>query len=253
MNDTGTIVFAVCGKGGVGKTTVSAALTRFLGADEEKTVLAIDADPAIGLATALGFTGSKTVDGIRLELIDGLERGQTGAKEDLAQQLDYDVFAAIEERENLSFLAIGRPEKEGCYCKVNSLLRDIIGSIAANYDYVVIDGEAGIEQVNRRVMERVSHLIVVSDLSAKGIGVAETIAAVSADAVHFEKAGLIINRVRDDHELSMVRLPAGLPVLGWLPESDNVRTTDMRGGNIYDINDVALFERLRACLQGLGI
>ena len=81
--------------------------------------------------------------------------------------------------------AIGRPEKDGCYCQVNHILKDLIASVADNFDYVVIDGEAGIEQVNRRVMEKVTHLLLVSDASRKGINVVQTIKEVSGSAIEY--------------------------------------------------------------------
>src|SRR4030042_1176130 len=95
----------------------------------------------------------------------------------------YIIKLLLEERGDLAFLAIGRPEKEGCYCQVNDFLREIIESAAKSFDYVVIDGEAGIEQVNRRVMERVTHLILISDASARGINVARTIQSVADKAM----------------------------------------------------------------------
>ena len=82
--------------------------------------------------------------------------------------------ALVEIRDNVSFLAIGRPESAGCYCKVNAYLKEVISMIADHFDYVVIDGEAGIEQVNRRVMEKVTHLVLVSDASKKGLQVVQT-------------------------------------------------------------------------------
>lgn len=66
----------------------------------------------------------------------------------------YQIFDALVEINNISFLAIGRPESAGCYCKVNAYLKEVINLISKNYDFVVIDGEAGIEQINRRVMEK---------------------------------------------------------------------------------------------------
>ena len=166
---------AVCGKGGVGKTSISSIITKILVDYDSKKVLAIDADPAVGLATALGIEVHKTVDDIRQNLINRFERGESSDRKRILTQLDYEMFEALEERERLAFLAIGRPEKKGCYCQINHILKDIIKSISSQFDYVVIDGEAGIEQVNRRVMEAVTHLILVSDQSKKGLDVAKTI------------------------------------------------------------------------------
>ena len=145
-------MIAVCGKGGVGKTSISAAMVKILARNRQKRVLAIDADPAVGLASALGITAEKTVDDIRNSLIQRLGQGEAGDRRTVVSRLDYEVFEALIEHENMAFLAIGRPEKEGCYCQVNHILKDIIASVAGHFDYVLIDGEDGIEQFNRRVM-----------------------------------------------------------------------------------------------------
>jgi CO dehydrogenase maturation factor len=127
------VIIAVCGKGGVGKTSISALMVRMLSEDPSKKVLAIDGDPAVGLSFPLGITVKKTVDDIRNDLIRRLKNGEQSNKEELIKSLDYELFSALEERKNLAFLAIGRPEGDGCYCQVNALLKDIIKEIAGNF------------------------------------------------------------------------------------------------------------------------
>lgn len=230
-------VIALCGKGGVGKTVISAAIVKILVNNPKNRVLAIDADPAVGLSMALGIAVKKTVDDIRSELIRRVESGSTESKEELMARLDYEVFSALEEHSNLAFLAIGRPEKEGCYCQVNHILKDIIASMANNFDYVVIDGEAGLEQINRRVMASVSHLILVSDASAKAIHVAQTVQEVAASAIDYEQAGLILNRIRDAKEKDRIVIPPELYCLGWVPEDEIIRRFDVEGRSILDTPD----------------
>lgn len=246
-------IIAMCGKGGVGKTSLSAMIVKILLENPANKVLAIDADPAIGLSTALGIEVTKTVDDIRTDLIQRVESRKNEDKADMLSRLDYEMFSALEETNNLAFLAIGRPETEGCYCQVNHILKDIIGAMADNFDYVVIDGEAGVEQVNRRVMEKVSHLILVSDASAKGLNVAKTIKEVSDTAVGYEKVGLILNRVRGEEELEKLAIPAELDCLGWIPEDDTIRTFDIDGRSILETPDCPAIQAAKSCTALPGL
>ena len=200
-----TKILALTGKGGVGKTTVCAAFVRALGEKHKGSkILAIDADPAVGLATALGVDVSETLDNIRTEVIEKAEGGEGREAVELLSEVRYRIFDAIVERDNFSFLAIGRPEGAGCYCSINSYLKEVIAMVSEEYDYVVIDGEAGIEQVNRRVMDKVTHLFLVTDMSKKGIQVIKTIRKVADELVGYEKLGIVVNRLEDMEMLELI-------------------------------------------------
>jgi CO dehydrogenase maturation factor len=228
-------VIAVCGKGGVGKTSVSALLAKVLSENNTHKVLAVDADPAVGLALALGLSSTKTVDDIRNEVIERVQNGEQGDRQEMITSIEYELFGALKERDNLAFLAIGRPENDGCYCQINSLLKDIIHDIADNFDYVIIDGEAGIEQINRRVMERITHLLLVSDTSVKGCNVAESIESVARHGISFEKVGLLLNRVKSAGEVKNVLNRYSLPIIGWLPEDSTIYSFDREGRNFMEM------------------
>lgn len=246
------VVIALCGKGGVGKTTIAASMVRELVRTTDLKILAIDADPAVGLATALSVSVEKTVDDIRNDVIDLVKQGRAGERERVLGLIDYEMLGALKEVGNFAFLAIGRPETEGCYCQVNDLLKDIIAQIAGNFDYVVIDAEAGVEQVNRRVLETVTHLVLVSDLSAKGLNVARTIHNVAREAVKCTRAGLIINRVRQS-EHDNVTLPADIALLGIIPECEEIRNADIRAQSFFEISDTPAFKAVRESLSALGV
>ena len=248
-----SLIIALCGKGGVGKTSISANIVKTLISDLKNKVLAIDADPAVGLATALGIRVGKTVDDIRNDLIRRVKAGEAQNKSEVLSRLDYEMFAALEERQNLAFLAIGRPENEGCYCQVNHMLKDIIVSLAENFDYVVVDGEAGVEQINRRVMETVTHLLLISDASKKGLEVAKTILNVADKAVCYQRAGLIVNRLHGPNEYKDLSLPESIDCLGWVPEDDTIRQTDIDGSSLLEIEDGPAMEAVRGCLAEIGI
>ena len=191
-----TKIIAVSGKGGVGKTTLSAAVVRTLTeCYPEARILAIDADPAIGLSTALGVEVRRTLDDIRKSIVNKTEAGETKQAIELLNEARFRIFDTMVENQSFAFIAIGRPETAGCYCAINTYLKEVISMLAGDFDYVVIDGEAGIEQINRRVMEKVTHLLLISDQSRKGIQVVKTVKQVSDELVMADRVGLIINRV----------------------------------------------------------
>jgi CO dehydrogenase maturation factor len=249
-------IIAVCGKGGVGKTSFSALLIKELSRRKDMKILAIDADPAVGLATALGMQVQKTVDDIRKDIISRISQGVARAGKDMSAQLDYEIFEALGQREGVALLAIGRPEDEGCFCKVNNLLKDIIRDLAAKFDVVIIDGEAGVEQINRRVMKKVDHLILVSDTSAKAVNVTAAIAHVAADnrAVDFQSMGLVINRVRNAGEVEDIKKRTELDIFGWMPDDDMIRDYDFRGQPLTAMPATsAMFGVVSTIIQRIGM
>jgi CO dehydrogenase maturation factor len=234
------MILAVCGKGGVGKTTVSAVGARALASRGVRS-LVVDADPAGGLAMALD-----------IELIAEIKAGQRDER-DLAVSVDYLVAEALTEKGGIAFLAIGRPEDVGCYCKVNVILKDAIEGLGSMFDAVLIDAEAGIEQVNRKVMGSVDYVLLVSDTSAKAVRVAETIKGVADKMVAGEGAALLVNRFRDESEVERVRSETSLDVIGSIPEDDTVRTFDAGGTSFFDLPDCPASEAIDKALTQAGL
>ncbi|HEY5526001.1 MAG TPA: AAA family ATPase [Candidatus Anoxymicrobiaceae bacterium] len=245
------MILAVCGKGGVGKTTVSAVGARALASRGVRS-LVVDADPAGGLAMALDIEPKKTLNDIRKELIAEIKAGQRDER-DLAVSVDYLVAEALTEKGGIAFLAIGRPEDVGCYCKVNVILKDAIEGLGSMFDAVLIDAEAGIEQVNRKVMGSVDYVLLVSDTSAKAVRVAETIKGVADKMVAGEGAALLVNRFRDESEVERVRSETSLDVIGSVPEDDTVRTFDAGGTSFFDLPDCPASEAIDKALTQAGL
>lgn len=252
MGENATVI-ALAGKGGVGKTSLSAAIVRIL--TEKKTdakILAIDADPAIGLSTALGVTVNETLDDIRLRVAADVT-GKLNNTEDILAEAKFRLFDAMKETNGFAFLAIGRPEAEGCYCAINSYLRNVIEILVKDFDYVVIDGEAGIEQINRRVMDRVNHLILVSDQSKKGLSIIGTIKDVSDKMMMCDEVGCVINRALDPGRIDFTEIN-GAPLLAVIGQDSNLIKMDMDGASIFKLSeDTALMRGAEQALNKLGI
>lgn len=247
-------IIALSGKGGVGKTSISAAIVKLLvEAYPDKKILAIDADPAVGLSTALGVDVSTTIDDIRKEIVETVEEGQTKAAIELLGEARYKIFDALVETDGFAFIAVGRPESAGCYCKINAYLKEVINILSNEFDYVVVDGEAGIEQINRRVMEKVTHLLLVTDASKKGTQVIQSIKKVADELVMYEKIGAIVNRIPDESVISYINT-GDIPVLSYIQSDTNLAIFDIEGKNIISLpDDSNVVEGTRKALETIGI
>lgn len=238
-NKTKAKIIAVAGKGGVGKTSLCSAIVRELvEAFPGKRILAIDADPAVGLSTALGVHVEHTIDDIRNEVIETSERGEYRQAIEVLNEARFRIFDTMVECDGFAFLAIGRPEAAGCYCSVNSYLKEVISMLANDFDYVVIDGEAGIEQINRRVMEKVTHLVLVTDPSRKGTQVIQTIKRVADDLVMYDRCGAVVNRVTDPAMIPYIHIE-GIDVLAYIGSDAKHAANDIRGLSVFNLPDDA--------------
>lgn len=224
---------AVTGKGGTGKTVVSTLLIRLLAERFPGRVLAIDADSAMSLCYTTGLKVDKTVSNLRAELL-----GMREARDKLNNGPTKDLMRGILAHGNgFDLLTMGRPEEPGCFCACNELLRFGIDTLMGDYDYVVVDGEAGPEQLNRRVMKSVDCLLVMADMSARSLQTAAGILAVAKageNNIDVKTTGLILNRVRNDQPKEELLKKVGLEVFGELPEDADV--------NKYDRENTSLFE-----------
>ena len=241
-------VVAVCGKGGVGKTTISALLCRLILERDNIRGLAIDADPGGGLSQALSLPVKKSINDLRTEII-AAARERSGDRTSLAASIDFQLLESLTEHSNLAFLSVGRPEEEGCYCQVNSFLKEAVQILAGQFDITIIDAEAGVEQVNRRVMEQIDQLLLVSDLSAKGLRVAETIRDVAAGSMHGHEVGLVLNRVKDEQEAKRASESTSLPIWGWLPEDETVFDYDFNARSFLQFPDTRVLQAARTLFR----
>lgn len=231
-------IITVAGKGGVGKTSISAAIVRELVKNfPDKRILAIDADPAVRLSTALGVKVTLTIDEIRKRITDGASDSRDKQLvQALLEEAKYQIFDAMVETDGFSFLAVGRPETAGCYCGINSYLKQVISMMSEEFDFVVIDGEAGIEQVNRRVMEKVTHMILVTDPSKKGTQVVQTIKEVADDLVMYKEIGVVVNRLTNDLQKQYINV-GDIPILTYIKEDENLQLSDIKGESVLDLPD----------------
>ena len=235
MNNLKTIT--LLGKGGVGKTLLSALIGKYF-IDQDKKVLFIDADPARGLQTALNVEQVKTIGEARVEIIKTVKiSSKIEEKQNLVNIIDYLLLEALYEDPRFSLLVMGQTDTLGCYCPLNSLLRETIKSIGSEYEIIIIDAEAGIEQVNRQVVETVAYPIIVTDNSLRGIKTSLMINDLIKKIPKMKplQTGIIFNRVDKIEPTLLNYLPPDLKIYGHLPSDAEIAKFDLQGKSLIEL------------------
>jgi len=201
----------------------------------------------------LGLTVGRTVSEIRVAIAED----PTQRKQLLERHVRDVVSEIVQHGPGFDLLVMGRSEGPGCYCSLNDLLRYGIEALGSRYRYIVVDGEAGPEQVNRRVLSTIDTLVVVTDTSARGARTAELIRgiAVAPARMASSRIGLVVNRVHGgEAEARAVAARVGIPLFGWLPEDEEARSFDAVGRPLIGLPDsapcVAAARTVLGCLKG---
>lgn len=234
-----TKTIAIAGKGGTGKTTVSALMIKSLMERSSGPILAIDADPASNLHLALGVEKPHTIGEIREEMTRVAQAGQLGVSISRHEYLSREVMMALEEGDRLDMLSMGRPEGQGCYCAINHMLREVIDELNKNYAYVVIDNEAGMEHISRRTTRDVDLLLLVSDPTVRGVKTAGEMVRLAEEVeVHVNEIKLIMNRIQGVLPASLEEAvkEIGLEIALQIPADEMVNQLDAVGEPLTNLN-----------------
>jgi CO dehydrogenase maturation factor len=250
-----SFTIAITGKGGVGKTTVAGLLVSRLIASGRKPVLAVDADPNTCLDAVLGVPVKQTIGRAREEarILAGKGMGAGISKQEL---LEIKIAESLVEGADFDFLAMGRPEGPGCYCFANNVLRTALEQIAHHYPWLVIDNEAGLENLSRRLSQKVDVLLLVADPSRRGLETLRRLHALAAEMdVAYGRLVLVVNRLRQETlpaEIAAIREETGAQDVLLLPDDAAVADLAERGGRITELPlDNELVKRIDAFLRPL--
>ncbi|MEM2841076.1 MAG: AAA family ATPase [Candidatus Bathyarchaeia archaeon] len=232
------IVISVSGKGGTGKTTITALILKSLIERGSKSILAVDADPATNLPDVLGVKIGRTVGMVVDELKRKIDRGEIPPTVTKKELLEVGINSVLVETERFDLLAMGRSEGEGCYCSVNYLLASIIDSISKNYDLTIMDMEAGLEHLSRRTDRDVDVMLVVTDTSKMGFQTASRIREV-AEKVHidFKSMFLVLNQFKSGNGEYLKRIAEeiGFELIGIIPVDPNVECYNLAGRSLLEL------------------
>jgi len=247
------LIIAIAGKGGVGKTIVTTLITKAISTSYNYKLLLIDADPTHPhLSKMVNLVPEMSLEKIRADLIDRT----ISKKEDIqliAETIDFKVYDAIKESKEFSLFSIGQPEGPGCFCPSNTLLRNVIESISSDFDVVLIDCEAGLEQINRMVINSVDILLIVTDISLRSVETAKSISESAKKFTNYKRIGIIVNRVKGEITNILDKLGEyELPVLTLIPEDELLTKFDLEGKPIIDISETSIsFQKIKQNIDNI--
>ena len=247
---------AVSGKGGVGKSTVAAALALLL-ARRGTRVLAIDADSDTNLAAALGMseTAQKKILPIAEQV--ALIEERTGAKVKQYGQLfklNPEVSDIAEKYatfiNGVALLVLGAIDKGGggCACPENVLLRALVTDLVLyKDDALVMDMEPGVEHLGRATAQGVDVMLVVVEPGQRSIDSTRRIIRMAKE-VGLKNIQLIANKIKqpEDERFIISAFPEH-NIFSFIPYSDQILQSDRPGISVLD----NISEGLTGCFENI--
>jgi CO dehydrogenase maturation factor len=231
-------LIAMAGKGGVGKTTITALLVKYLLEKKKTPILVVDADPNTNLNELLALEVHLTIGQIRKEI-----KSEIPAHMSRDQYMEMKVHQALIEETGFDLMVMGQPDGPGCYCAANQFLAMTMDHLTDNYKYILVDNEAGMEHLSRMNLTRIDHLLVISDPSARGIMTAGRISEITGPLkLTVLDKKLIVNRVPDPApEALMAKIDetvkhSDLPLGGLLHASQELVEQELIGGSYLKLD-----------------
>ena len=233
-----SIKIAVAGKGGCGKTSITALVIRYLKKNGKTPILAVDADPNANLGESLGLRVPQTIG----RILDDFQHEKISIPPGMTKEayLDYKLNETLVESQGLDLITMGRGQGPECYCYPNTVLKKFIDGLSDSYAYVVMDNEAGMEHLSRKTTEDVDALLLVSNHSVKGVrAIGRILELVGELKLHVKKKYILINIVPDKldplvaDELKRLGLKADIII----PEDKTLYRHDLEQKPLMDMPD----------------
>jgi len=224
------------GRGGTGKTTFIALLTKYW--MKKKSLLLVDTDPDENLAEMVGIDlqkeGIKTISDILFDI-------QKGRVDDELKslprpvQIEYMFHLCLYEGDGFDLFSLGAKWTEGCYCQPNNILRSIIPKLSKNYDYTLIDSPAGLEHLNRKIMSEIDSIVAIVDPSKKSFHNARRSLGVTREIGIKFKDFYVVSNYRFSNSLEGSIKELGLKHIGKIDYDDNVEGRILEGKSLLGL------------------
>ncbi len=239
-------IIAFSGKGGVGKSTLLVLLLKYIIETKKGlNLLVIDSDPDANIGDIIGneVSFSQTIGGMMRVLKEKIQSRKMPLDVPKNQIIEGDLYKCLIENDEFDLLEMGRSEGEGCYCFINSVLKNVIDTLSKNYDITLLDSPAGLEHFARKTGRNVSDLVIVSDPSKMGFHSMKRIVEITAElTLQFENIWVLGNRFPDNlKELLEKEVEAlnndKVKILGFIGNDEEISKYNLFGTNLLDLPD----------------
>ncbi|MBS7639575.1 MAG: AAA family ATPase [Candidatus Bathyarchaeia archaeon] len=245
------------GRGGTGKTSFVALITKYFIETRRTPILLIDADPDQSLADVLGIDfegeGKKTISELIVETF--LEGGGTTVGIPPSERIESKIWEkGLYEGEGFDLIAIGPKWVEGCYCLPNEALKGALGKITKNYRYVIVDTPAGLEHLNRRITSIVNDIFDLIDPSKKSFDhVARAYRIAKEVNIKFDNF-YVVGGYRFPEDLGgEVERRLKLKFIGKISSDENIEKFILSGRSLLEIpGDSPAYRSVRGILARAG-
>ncbi|MDD1698151.1 MAG: AAA family ATPase [Methanoregula sp.] len=231
------------GRGGTGKTTFVALMARYLIETNHTPILLVDADPDQNLAEMVGLdleaAGKKTISELLSETF--IQKGGTTVGVPPSQRIENRIWEqGLFESEAFDLLAVGTKWIEGCYCLPDAALKNALGSITRQYQYVLIDSPAGLEHLNRKIAGTVDTIVDVMGPSSKSFyHVKRAHRIVREVGIRYGQFVVIGGYAFPRHLEARAKTETGLAYLGKITEDPVVAEYVLSGHSLLHIPDTS--------------
>jgi CO dehydrogenase maturation factor len=245
------------GRGGTGKTSFVALMTKYFIELGEAPLLLVDADPDQNLGEMVGVdlhaAGKKSISELLVETF--LEEGGTTVGVPPTERIESRIWAhGMYEDEHFDFIALGTKWVEGCYCLPNAALKGALESLTKNYKYVLIDSPAGLEHLNRRITSKVDDIFDVIDPSKKSFDHVERAHRVAKEVKIAFQNFYVVGGFRFPESLeNQAKKALPFKFLGRVVYDENVEEYVLAGKSLLDISpDTPAYLSVKKIMENAG-
>jgi CO dehydrogenase maturation factor len=245
------------GRGGIGKSSFTALMAKALIEEGKSPLLLVDADPDQNLAEMVGIdlkeAGKSTIADLVVSTF--IEGGGTTVGVPPAQRIESRIWEnGLYEGQHFDFLGVGTKWIEGCYCMPNTALKGALENLTKNYEYVLIDSPAGLENLNRRITSSVDDIFDILDHSKKSQDHVQRAAKIIKEVDMQYKNFYIIGGYRFPDELGkQAEVALKFPYLGKIAQDSQLDDFVLNGQSLIDLpNDNKAYLSVKKLIKSLN-